>query len=570
MWRRTSLGVITSLALVLAACGGGTTTPSPGASVPPASEGPAVDPEGRFRYPGGAQDPPTLDPNLASDSASLLVLMSVQRPLLWINPDLELTPDGGLAEALPEVTDDGATLTFTLKEGIAFSNGDPITAADFVYGWRRTIDPRVAAPYSYVMLDVVGAQELYDMAGLDELPPDEEIEAALENFGVEAPDDSTFVVHLGKPATYFQSIASLWVTVPVQQSWVEIGDDFTEAENYVSSGPFMVTEWVHDASITLEPNPNWYGEAPKVAAIDISLGGDPDADYRAYLNDEIDISAVPGANAEQVRNDPDLSQQAITGDVLCTYYLGFDMDPDDGDTSPVENKNLRHAISRAIDKEGLIATVRQGIGKPADSFVPVGMPGHQDYGFGLTYDVDAAQELLNTALEELGIASAADINLVLGVNADAGHEPIMEFVQANLQDNLGLTVEVEALEWSVYLDTIAENPQDMYRLGWCQDYPHPNNFLYEVWGCGIARGGYCNEDYNDLLLEAQTIADLGEQLPIYEEAQAMLVEDAPAVWVYWYGRFTLVKPWVQGLVVTAGDSNAGDLFFDQVSILEHD
>jgi oligopeptide transport system substrate-binding protein len=570
MWRRTSLGVITSLALVLAACGPGTTSPTAEGSVPEASEGPAVDPEGRFRYPGGAQDPPTLDPNLASDSASLLVLMSVQRPLLWITPDLELTPDGGLAEALPEVTDDGATLTFTLKEGIAFSNGDPITAADFVYGWRRTIDPRVAAPYSYVMLDVVGAQELYDMAGLDELPPDEEIEAALENFGVEAPDDSTFIVHLAKPATYFQSIASLWVTVPVQQSWVEIGDDFTEAENYVSSGPFMLTEWVHDASITLEPNPNWYGEAPKVAAIDISLGGDPDADYRAYLNDEIDISAVPGANAEQVRNDPDLSQQAITGDVLCTYYLGFDMNPEDGDTSPVENQNLRHAISRAIDKEGLIATVRQGIGKPADSFIPVGMPGHQDYGFGLTYDPDAAQELLNTALEELGIASAADINLVLGVNADAGHEPIMEFVQANLQDNLGLTVEVEALEWSVYLDTIAENPQDLYRLGWCQDYPHPNNFLYEVWGCGIARGGYCNEAYNELLLEAQTIADLGEQLPIYEEAQTMLVEDAPAVWVYWYGRFTLVKPWVQGLVVTAGDSNAGDLFFDQVSILEHD
>jgi oligopeptide transport system substrate-binding protein len=520
-------------------------------------------------YPGGAQDPPTLDPNLASDSASLLVLQSVQRPLLYITEDLELTTEGGLAESLPEVSDEGATLTYTLKEGLLFSNGDPITASDFVYGWRRLIDPRVAAPYSYVMLDVVGAQELYDMAGLDELPPDEEIEAALENFGVEAPDDTTFVVHLAKPATYFQSITSLWVTVPVQQSWVEIGDDFTEAENYVSSGPFMLTAWEHDASITLEPNPNWHGEAPKVAAVDITLGGDPDADYRAYLNDEVDIAAVPGANAEQVRNDPDLSQQAITGDVLCTYYLGFDMNPEDGDSSPVENQNLRHAISRAIDKEGLIATVRQGIGKPADSFVPVGMPGHQDYGFGLTYDPAAAQELLNTALEELGIASAADINLVLGVNADAGHEPIMEFVQANLQDNLGLTVEVEALEWSVYLDTIAENPQDLYRLGWCQDYPHPNNFLYEVWGCGIARGGYCNEDYNNLLLEAQTISDLEEQLPIYEEAQAMLVEDAPAVWVYWYGRFTLVKPWVQGLIVTAGDSNAGDLFFDKVSILEH-
>jgi oligopeptide transport system substrate-binding protein len=556
---------------VLAACGPGTTSEAPGDSeAPVASEGPGLADEQVFVYPGGAQDPPTLDPNLASDSASILVLSSLTRPLLWNTPDLELTPDGGLAEALPEVSDGGATLTFTLKEGIAFSNGDPITAADFVYSWGRTIDPRTAAPYSYVMLDVVGAQALYDMAGAETLPEDAEIDAALAELGVEAPDDRTFVVHLAKPATYFAFVASLWVTVPVQESWVAIGDDFTEAENYVASGPFMLDTWVHDSLISLVPNPEWTaGTTPTLERLDIVLGGDPDADYRAYLADEVDIAAVPGANAEQVRADEELSQQAITGDVLCTYYLGFDMDPEDGDTSPVENVNLRHAISQAIDREGLIETVRQGIGKPADSFIPVGMPGHQDYGTYLPYDVPAAQASLNTALEELGIASAADIDLVLGVNADAGHEPIMEFVQANLQENLGLTVTVNPQEWSVYLESLATNPDDLYRLGWCTDYPHPNNWLFDVWGCGIARGGYCNQDYHDLLVDAQTIADLSEQLPIYEEAQAMLAEDAPAVWVYWYGRFTLVKPWVQGLTVTAGDSNSGDKFFENVSILEH-
>jgi oligopeptide transport system substrate-binding protein len=567
MWRRTSLGVITSLIVVLAACSPGTTS-SPGGSGPGASQS-NRDPDQVFRYPGGAQDPPTLDPNLAQDSASILVLSSITRPLLWNTPDLELTADGGLAEDLPVVSDDGATLTYTLKDGIKFSNGDPITAADFVYSWQRTIDPRSAAPYSYVLLDIVGAQALYDMAGADTLPADADIEAALADLGVEAVDDKTFVVHLAKPATYFAFVTSLWVTVPVQKTWVDIGDNFTEAENYVSSGPFMLTGWEHDALITLEPNPNWTGEQAQLKKVEIVLGGDPDADYRAYLNDEVDIAAVPGANAEQVRNDPDLSQQAITGDVLCTYYLGFDMNPEDGDTSPVENKNLRHAISQAIDKEGLIATVRQGIGKPADSFIPVGMPGHEDYGTYLAYDVDAAQASLNTALEELGIASAADIHLVLGVNADAGHEPIMEFVQANLQENLGLTVEVKAYEWSVYLQSLAENPDDLYRLGWCTDYPHPNNWLYDVWACGLARGGYCNQDMTDKLEQAQAITDLNEQLPLYKEAQAMLAEDAPAVWVYWYGRFTLVKPWVKGLVVTAGDSNSGDKFFEKVYIEAH-
>jgi len=570
MWRRTSLGVITSLALVLAACGPGTTSPSAeGSGEPAASEGAGLDPDQVFTVPLGAQDPPTMDPNLAQDTSSTTVLAQVSRPLLWNTPDLELTPDGGLAVDLPEVTDDGATLTYTLKDDIAFSNGDPITAADFVYSWRRTIDPRTAAPYSYVLLDIEGGQELFDMAGADELPADADIDAALENFGVEAVDDKTFVVHLSKPATYFAFVSSLWVTVPVQQSWVEIGDDFTEAENYVSSGPFMLTEWQHDALIVLEPNPEWTGEAPQLKKIELTMGGDPDADYRAYLNDEVDLAAVPGANAEQVRADADLSQQAVTGDVLCTYYLGFDMDPEDGDSSPVENKTLRHAISQAVDREGLIATVRSGIGRPADSFIPVGMPGHQDYGFGLTYDVDAAQGLLATALEELGIASAADITLTLGVNADSGHEPIMEFIQANLQDNLGITVETNFQEWSLYLESLSTNPDDMYRLGWCADYPHPNNWLYDVWACGLARGGYCNQEYTDKLIEAQGIADLAEQLPIYEEASAMLNDDAPAVWVYWYGRFSLLKPWVKGLVPTASDATLGANFWEKVYIEAH-
>lgn len=571
MWRRTSLGVITSLALVLAACGpGGTPTPAESGAEPSASEGVALDPDQVLTLPNGAQDPPTLDPNLAQDTSSVTVLSQITRPLLWNTPDLELTADGGLAVDLPEVSDDGATLTYTLKDDIFFSNGDPITAADFVYSWRRAIDPRTAAPYSYVLIDIEGGQELFDMAGADELPADADIDAALEAFGVEAPDDKTFVVHLAKAATYFAFVSSLWVTVPIQESWVAIGDDFTEAENYVSSGPFMLTAWEHDASITLEPNPEWFGEAPKLKQLVFTMGGDPDADYRAYLNDEVDLAAVPGANAEQVRNDPELSEQSITGDVLCTYYLGFDVDPEDGDSSPVENVNMRKAISQAIDREGLIATVRSGIGNPADSFIPIGMPGHQDYGSGLTYDVEAAQALLATALDELGIASAADVHLVLGVNADAGHEPIMEFVQANLQDNLGLTVEVNPQEWSVYLEALATNPDDLYRLGWCADYPHPNNWLYDVWACGLARGGYCNQDYTDMLIEAQGISDLADQLLIYDEASNLLNEDAPAVWVYWYGRFSLLKPWVKGVVGTASDATFGDKFYDQVYIEAHE
>jgi oligopeptide transport system substrate-binding protein len=567
MWRRTSLGVITSLALVLAACGGGASPSAAPASGGDASAAPSQDlaEDQTLIWPGGATDPPTLDPNLASDSASIQVLTSVQRPLLWFTDQLELTTDGGLAESY-DISEDAQTITFTLKEGIAFSNGDPITAADFVYSWKRTLDPRTAAPYSYVLADVEGAGDVLAMASADPAPSDNEIEEALDAVGLRAVDDRTFEVSLSRAASYFLYVTTIWVTVPIQESWVEVGEDFTEAENYVASGPFMLDTWSHDEEIILVPNPEWYGEAPLLQQIVITMGADPDGVYRQYLNDEVHIAAVPGANAEQVRADEVLNAQAITGDVLCTYYLGFDMNPEDGDESPVENKALRHAISQAVDREGLIDTVRQGIGRPADSFVPVGMPGHEDYGFGLEFDVEAAQANLATALDELGLSDASEINLTLGVNADAGHEPIMEFIQANLQETLGINVELEAQEWSVYLQTIDENPQDMYRLGWCTDYPHPNNWLYDVWSCDTARGGYCNEEMDELLAEAQVTPELEDQLPLYEQAQTMLVEDAPAVWVYWYGRFTLVKPFVEGLVVTAADSNTGELFMDQVWI----
>ncbi len=569
MWRRTSLGVITSLALVLAACGEGgspSAAPASGQSAAPTQD---MDPDQTLVLASGATDPPTLDPNLAQDTSSVQVLSSVQRPLLWFTPELELTTEGGLAESY-EISPDGQTITFTLREGIAYSNGDPIVAEDFVFSWRRALDPRTAAPYAYVLADVVGAGDVLDMAGAEDPPGDNAIEEALDGLGLSAVDERTFEVSLSRPAAYFLFVATIWITVPIQESWVEIGEDFTEAENYVSSGPFMLETWAHDEEITLVPNPNWYGEAPLLETIRLTIGADPDGVYRQYQNGEVDISAVPGANAEQVRNDPELSAQAVTGDVLCTYYLGFDQDPDDGDESPVQNQALRHAISQAIDTQGLIDTVRQGIGRPADSFIPVGMPGHEDYGFGLGYDLDAAQTNLETALQELELDSASDISLTLGVNADAGHEPIMEFIQANLQQDLGINVEIEAQEWSVYLQTLAENPQDMYRLGWCADYPHPNNWLYDVWSCDTARGGYCNEEMDEILAQAQITPELEDQLPLYEQAQQMLVEDAPAAWIYWYGRFTLVKPYVQGLVPTAADSSLGDMFMDQVWISPRD
>src|SRR5688572_9826064 len=256
------LGLLASAAIIMAACGGATTTsappaasgpaPSGDASAPPASGGLAAEQIVRIALPG---EPPTLDPNAAQYANSLAVLRALHRPLVYIDKDMKVVD--ALAES-HEISDDAKTLTFHLRDA-KYSNGEPIVAADLVYSWKRLVDPRTAAPYSYVMAEVEGAGDLLALAGADPLPADAEIDTMLDTLGVEAPDDKTFIVHLSTPATYFLAAMTLWVGVPIQESWITAPGAF-EAGNYVSSGPFQLQTWNHNSEIVLTPNPNWYGD----------------------------------------------------------------------------------------------------------------------------------------------------------------------------------------------------------------------------------------------------------------------------------------------------------------------
>jgi oligopeptide transport system substrate-binding protein len=206
--------------VLVGACGG-SATPSPSASAEPGATPAPSEPASNLADEQVlrvdiAGEPPTLDPNKAQDSNSLAVLRALHRPLVYINPKLEVVD--ALAES-HTISADAKTFTFTLRDA-KYSNGDPIVAGDLVYSWRRLVDPRTAAPYSYVMAEVAGGSELLALAGADPLPADAEIDALLETLGVAAPDDKTFVVTLSTPATYFLSAMTLWVGVPIQEKWI--------------------------------------------------------------------------------------------------------------------------------------------------------------------------------------------------------------------------------------------------------------------------------------------------------------------------------------------------------------
>ena len=276
-------GILASIAVIVAACGGATTSTAPSAP-PAASTAPgqsAAPVESGSAAPSAAdlaadqvvkmdlgQEPPTLDPNKAQDNASIAVLRALHRGLVYFDKDLKIVP--ALATALPEVSSDAQTMTFTLKDGLKYSDGNPIVAGDFVYSIKRTLDPRLAAPYSYVLSPLVGADELIALSSAKPAPTDAQIQALLDKVGVSAPDDKTVVFKLTSPATYFVDVLALWIAVPVEQKWIT-SPNATEAANYVSSGPFILSDWQHNSSIVLKPNPNWSGTKPILTELDMSM-----------------------------------------------------------------------------------------------------------------------------------------------------------------------------------------------------------------------------------------------------------------------------------------------------------
>ncbi len=560
-----------AFALVFAACGGGAASEppasvEPGASAPAASEsaagGLAAEQTYRINLHG---EPPTLDPNLAQDSASIAVLNALQRGLVYYDKDLNPAP--AVAESW-EVADEGKTFTFKLRSDAKYSNGDSIVAGDFVYSWKRLVDPRTAAPYAYNMADIVGGDELLAMAGADPAPSDADIDAALGKLGVSAPDDQTFVVKLKRPATYFLSIAMLWHSAPIQEKWIT-QPGATEAANYISSGPFILDTWEHNSQIVLTPNPNWYGEVkPTLTRIEFAMIDDPAAGQAAYEAGELDNYLTPAADIRRVQDDPVLGPEVFSQPEFNIGYYGFN-----AKNGPTANKNFRIALIQSIDKEALIQTAWGGTGIVANSIVPPGMLGYQETLNPYPYDPEAAKAKFATALTELGYASAADVpKLKFIYNVGADHENRVAFMAQAWTDTLGLQFDQVGLEWATFLTSRHALEFDVARNAWSQDYPHPNNFLNDLFRCdgGNNDEGYCNEQYDALIDQAASEPDVAKQEALYNQAQTILIDDAPIIPLRFAVSQYTIKPYVSGYIPTPGDAESpGDLFYETIQILEH-
>jgi oligopeptide transport system substrate-binding protein len=503
-------------------------------------------------------EPPTIDPSLATDNVSIAILRQTYSGLTQITPDGDVLPD--LATEW-DISADGLEYTFKLRDDVQWvkyntGTGEievqrPVTAHDVVYGTKRTLDPRTASDYSYVVYVVKGGEAL-NTADIDALS-EEEQQALMDGVGVEAPDDYTVKFTLEYPAPYFPSIASMWVLYPMPQEAIEDkGDRWVEPGFYWTCGPMVVTEWAHDDHIVLEKSPYYYGaDDVQIDRIYGVMVTEASTAFAMYEANELDAVAPPLEEMDRVKTDPVLSKELYIAPAPCTYYYGFSTDK-----PPVDDVLVRRALSAAVDRQGLIDNVTKGNQLPANSFAPSmilgNAAGDPDIApWALDYELGRAKA--KEWLAEAGYPDGEGFpTITLMHNTSEGHQKIAQAIAAMWQDTLGIDVSVENQEWKVYLKTLnpatpVEEMPHVWRMGWCADYADNNNWVHEVFNAeeGANRTRSVPGQFEELTKAAQVETDPDARKAIYKEAEQLLVEgEARMIPIYYYTTVQTTKPWV--------------------------
>lgn len=464
----------------------------------------------------------------------------------------------GMAESW-DISEDGLTYTFHLRQEIPWvhynadsgqveqvmdENGNPryVTAHDFVYGWLRTLNPETASTYAFLPAQyVVGGQEY--LSG----------EGSAEDVALEALDDYTFQVTAPEQVGFAINIYGLWMTnAQPQWSIEEGGDSWTEPEYISTYGPFTLKEWAHDESITVIKNPFWPGTeyVPQAKLDEIVFHFlDPQAAFAEYLAGTLDAANPPLEELDRVKADPTLSAEYTVGPTPCTYYLGVNQLK-----SPLgDSVHLRRALTYAIDRQSIVENVTKGGQEPARWFARPGlaaaptMDTNPDTGVG--YDPELARAELEQALTELGVSSAAEIPAItFAYNDSSGHAAIAQAIQQMWTDNLGITVQLSAMDPTTYFSVVSEDAPPVYRSGWCQDYPDANNFLRDVFRSDSGQNdpNFNSPEFDALVDEARLLTDIDARRELYAQAEDILVKDVVGIIpIYWYTTNQLTKPYVE-------------------------
>jgi len=447
--------------------------------------------------------------------------------LVSFDPQLNLTPD--LAESW-EVSGDGMTYTFHLRQNAKFHSGRTVTAQDFIYSLERAASPALASDTALTYLG--------DIAGIQEFSNGQ----AERISGIAAVDEHTLQITLDAPKPYFLLKLTYPTSFVLDKENVERGEEWYRQPN--GTGPYQLTEWIPNERMMYEANADFYLGAPSIPFVVVDLT--PNFAQSLYETSEVDIAGAASVERFTDVTEP-LHNELRTGVSLCTSYIAFD-----STQPPFDDVNVRKAFSMAFNRQQFIDVLYPLRALPAIGIYPPGLPGFNIALQGLPYDPAQARELLKE--------SKYGTNLPPIVFTDSGFGSDINGDIAALaqmwKQNLGVTITVENLEPNYYFDQVySGNHGQMVSSGWCADYPDPENFADALFHTGSAQnlGNYSNPELDALLESARIERDVTQRIAMYQQAEQTLVDDAAALFMIHYLNYELVKPYVKGYVLTPID-----------------
>jgi len=480
--------------------------------------------EDQFRVNLGTE-PPSLDWSLATDHVSFNVIANLMVGLTEFDKDLKPAPV--IAKSW-DILDGGNKIVFHLRDDVQWSDGKKVRAQDFEYSWKRLLNPKTASEYAYTLFDIVNAQEYHEGKVRES-----------QAVGVKAEDDTTLAVQLRHPASYFLTLTTFEVTFPQRQDVIDkFQSRWTDPENMVTNGPFLLSSWKHENELQLRANPKFFRGKPAMSNVTMYMVNEKTTALAMYEQgqlDFIDNHSIP------TLEKPRLAKQQgykLVPQLRGEYY-GFAVD-----RKPFDNPKVRKAFALAIDRN-VFPQILKGGEQPASSWIPPGMPAHNTK-IGLSYNADEARRLLR----EAGYPDGKGLPpIVLGYNTDEDHKLVAEAIQSMWQRTLGVVVSIENQEWKVFLKKLQNDPFQVYRSGWGADYPDPDNFMKLFTSAsGQNYSRWKNPRYDQLVEQASHELDASKRVALYDEAQRILCEtELPITPLFWRGETTVLNPRFTGL-----------------------
>lgn len=485
----------------------------------------------KILYLNNGMEPTSFNPSIGFDSVSWSPLNNLMEGLTRLGATHE--PEPAIAEKW-DVSPDGKVYTFHIRDNAKWSNGDDVTASDFVFAWKYMLNPDTGSPAAFLGYFIEGA-EAYNNG-----------EGSVDDVKVRAVDEKTFEVTLTSPQAYFLSVITNPSFFPINEKVATQNPNwFAEAASFVGNGPFNLTEWEHDSHFVMEKNPQYWDAANvKLDKVNWAIIDDTNTEYQMYQTGNLDVSGIPADLSDQLFAEGKVQ----VGDQAGDYFYRFNVT-----LEPFQNVNIRKAFAMAVDQQQIVEFVTKKGEKPAYGFVSYGFmdPSGKDFretsGDLIKTNVEEAKKLLAKGMEEEGYDTLPEVTLTYSTSDS--HKKIAEALQQMFKENLGVEVKLANMEWKVFAEEQTALKFQLSRSSFLADYADPINFLENFQtGLSMNRTGWSNAEYDQLIKDAKNEGDETKRYEMMYKAEKILFDEMPIFPLYFYNQAYLQNEAVTGII----------------------